>query len=102
MQTETENTHPTEVDERRPARSRCFRYGVIAHGEPSSRTIEGADALLVKEAAQEYTIPGSLRRHVAAETMRGWLRTYRRGGFDGAGAAPACRPGQLPVHPCAA
>src|SRR5690606_4798203 len=35
-----------------------------------------------KKAEQEFTIPGSLRRHVAAETMRGWLRAYRRGGFD--------------------
>ena len=37
---------------------------------------------MTKKAEQEYTIPGSLRRRVAPETMRGWLRAYRRGGFD--------------------
>jgi transposase InsO family protein len=59
-----------------------FRYGVIAdlvHLAPHHR---GLYAALEQKAAQDYTIPGSLRRHVAAETMRGWLRDYRRGGFD--------------------
>ncbi|MBL0197181.1 MAG: helix-turn-helix domain-containing protein [Myxococcales bacterium] len=60
-----------------------FRYGVIAdlvQLEPHHR---GLYALLTKKAEHEYTIPGSLRRHVAAETVRGWLRAYRRAGFDG-------------------
>ena len=35
-----------------------------------------------EKAAQEYTIPGTLRRRVAVETLRGWLRAYRRGGFE--------------------
>jgi transposase InsO family protein len=59
-----------------------FRYGVIAdlvQLEPNHR---GLYELLRKKAEVEYTIPGSLRRHVAPETMRGWLRHYRRGGFD--------------------
>jgi len=59
-----------------------FRYGVIAdlvHLPPNHR---GLYALLVKKAEIDFTIPGSLRRHVAPETMRGWLRAYRRGGFD--------------------
>lgn len=47
--------------------------------EPDHR---GLYAELTKKAEHPYTIPGSLRRRVAAETMRGWLRDYRRGGFE--------------------
>jgi putative transposase len=70
-----------EIDERRREVA-LFRYGVIAdlvHLEPHHR---GLYELLAKKAKQDYTIPGSLRRRVAPETMRGWLRAYRRGGFD--------------------
>lgn len=59
-----------------------FRHSVIAdliHLEPGFR---GIYALLTAKSKQEHTIPGSLRRHVASETIRGWLRAYRRGGFD--------------------
>lgn len=59
-----------------------FRYGMIAdlrHLVPHHR---GLYALLKDKADREYTIPGSLRRRVAAETIRGWLRAYRSGGFD--------------------
>ena len=34
------------------------------------------------KASQPYTIPGSERTHVAAETIRGWIRLYRYGGFE--------------------
>ncbi len=79
--TETHESKLAENDERR-RETALFRYGVIAdlvQLEPNHR---GLYELLSKKAQQEYTIPGSLRRHVAAETMRGWLRAYRRGGFD--------------------
>jgi putative transposase len=59
-----------------------FRYGVIAditHLPPQHR---GLYKLLHDKAEREYNIPGSLRRRVAAETIRGWLRAYRQGGFD--------------------
>ena len=59
-----------------------FRYGVIAdltHLPPQHR---GLYKLLRDKAEREHNIPGSLRRRVAAETIRGWLRDYRRGGFD--------------------
>jgi putative transposase len=75
------NPQKLEIDERRREIA-LFRYGVIAdlvQLEPHHR---GLYALLAKKAEQEHTIPGSLRRHVAPETMRGWLRAYRRGGFD--------------------
>ncbi len=59
-----------------------FRYGVIAdvlHLDPRKRQLM---TRLREKAELEYVIPGSLRRQVAAETMRGWLKDYRRGGFD--------------------
>jgi putative transposase len=76
------NDPQTPSDDERRREVALFRYGVIAdlvHLEPHHR---GLYALLTKKAEQEFTIPGSLRRHVAPETMRGWLRAYRRGGFD--------------------
>lgn len=60
-----------------------FRYGVIAdliHLEPGHK---GLYARLEKKAAMDYDIPGSHRRRVAAETIRGWLKAYRKRGFDG-------------------
>jgi putative transposase len=59
-----------------------FRYGLIAefiHLPPGTR---GLYARLRETAAHEYSIPGTLRRRVALETLRGWLSDYRRGGFD--------------------
>lgn len=59
-----------------------FRYGLIADLVQLPLHHRGLYKLLVAKAEREYEIPGTLRRHVAAETMRGWLRDYRRGGFD--------------------
>jgi transposase InsO family protein len=59
-----------------------FRYGLIAefvHLPPSS---PGLYAKLRQKANQSYAIPGSTRTRVAAETLRDWLKRYRRGGFD--------------------
>ena len=59
-----------------------FRHGVIGelmHLAPGSK---GLYAWLEEKAAIDYRIPGSLRTRVAAETIRSWLRQYRRGGFD--------------------
>lgn len=59
-----------------------FRYGLIAefvHLPPSS---PGLYAKLRAKAQQDYSIPGSTRTRVAAETLRDWLKSYRRGGFD--------------------
>ncbi len=59
-----------------------FRHGLIGdlvHLKPGSR---GLYARLREKAAIDYKIPGSLRTRVAAETIRGWLRDYRKGGFD--------------------
>jgi transposase InsO family protein len=59
-----------------------FRYGLIAdlvRLEPGSK---GLYALIEHKASESYTIPGSPRTRVAAETIRDWLKLYRRGGFD--------------------
>ena len=76
-------TQEEEAEKRRDERQAValFRYGVIADlvAETSHR---GLYAKLDEKASREYAIPGSLRRTVAAETIRGWLRAYRRGGFD--------------------
>lgn len=70
MHNDSKDPQAPDIDERRREVA-LFRYGVIAdlvHLEPHHR---GLYALLQKKAEQEFTIPGSLRRHVAAETMRG-------------------------------
>lgn len=59
-----------------------FRYGVIADLVHLPSGQRGLYKLLAEKAEREHEIPGSLRRHVAVETMRGWLADYRRGGFD--------------------
>jgi hypothetical protein len=96
METKSADPQAPEIDERRREVA-LFRYGVIAElvqWEPHHR---GLYALLAKKAEQTYTIPGSLRRHVAPETMRGWLRDHRRGGFDA--LAPRVRADQgYPMH----
>jgi len=59
-----------------------FRYDLIAdlvRLPPGSRGI--TDRLRAK-AEQDYTIPGSRRTRVAAETLRDWLKRYRQGGFN--------------------
>jgi len=59
-----------------------FRYGLIAdllHLPAGSR---GLYERLRQKAAADYTIPGSRRTRVAEETLRHWLKDYRRGGFD--------------------
>lgn len=57
-----------------------FRYGLIADLLHVGR--RGLYKKLREKAALDYEIPGSPRRRVAPETLRGWLRDYRRGGFD--------------------
>jgi putative transposase len=59
-----------------------FRYGLIAdliHLPAGSR---GLYARLREKAAADYSIPGSNRIRVAPETLRHWLKDWRRGGFD--------------------
>ena len=59
-----------------------FRYGLIADLVHRSPGTPGLYQCLQEKAAREYTIPGTHRTRVAAETLRDWLRLYRTGGFD--------------------
>ena len=59
-----------------------FRYGVIAelvHLAPGS---PGLYARIAEKAARDYTIPGTARQRIAAETIRHWLKRHRAGGFE--------------------
>jgi len=53
--------------------------GDLVHLPPGS---PGIGKAIAERAAREYDIPGTLRRQVAAETIRGWLKDYRKGRFD--------------------
>lgn len=59
-----------------------FRYGLIADLIHLKRGERGLYKKLREKAAQDWDIPGTLRRRVEVETIRGWLADYRRGGFD--------------------
>ncbi len=49
------------------------------HMAPGSQGIGDA---IRERADKDYDIPGTLRRRVAAETIRTWLKAYRRDGFE--------------------
>ena len=73
-------TNPQDRQDRQA--TALFRYGLIAdliHLPPGSR---GLYARLREKAAADYSIPGSRRIRVAPETLRHWLKAWRRGGFD--------------------
>ena len=59
-----------------------FRYGLIADFVSLPSGAKGLHALIRQKADKDYVIPGSKRSRVAAETIRDWLKKYRKGGFD--------------------
>jgi putative transposase len=59
-----------------------FRYGLIAEFIQLPAGSRGLYARLREKARADYTIPGSTRTRVATETLRHWLKDYRRGGFE--------------------
>jgi putative transposase len=72
-----------ERDKKRDEQKALFRYGVIAdltHLPPGS---EGLYEKLKEKAEKDYCIPGTTRTRVAMETIRDWLKTYRKQGFEG-------------------
>ena len=76
-----------------------FRYGLIAdltHMEPGEA---GTYARLKEKASHSYAIPGSHRTEVAAETMRGWLRAWRKGGFEALRPKPRADQGRARAIP---
>lgn len=73
-------TDETESHENQVA---LFRYGLIADLVHLPRGPgSGLYKKLEEKAARDYTIPGSRRTRIAAETLRDWLRLYREGGFE--------------------
>ena len=60
-----------------------FRYGLIADVVRLDPGSSGIYTQLRERAAQQYEIPGSSKRRVAAETMRAWVKAYRKRGFAG-------------------
>ena len=72
--TDTDNAHRHAVA--------LFRYGVIAELVRLEPGAEGLYQRIAERAAAEYTIPGTTRTRVAAETIRHWIKQYRQGGFD--------------------
>ena len=71
-----------------------FRYGLIAELVRLEPGAKGLYAQIETKAAGHYTIPGSSRTRVAAETIRDWLKHYRRGGFDALLPKPRADRGQ--------
>jgi transposase InsO family protein len=71
-----------ETQEKRREAVALFRYALIAdllHTPPGWR---GLGKELQKKADKQYDIPFSSRSQVAAETLRHWLKAYRKRGFD--------------------
>ena len=72
------STHPNQ----RLEEAAVFRYGLIAdllHLPRGSRDIA---VLLQAKAERTYALPYSKRTTIAAETLRHWLKLYRRGGLE--------------------
>ena len=88
-------------DEQRQAIA-LFRYGVIADLVHLPLGSPGITAQLQEKAEKVYSIPGTRRTRVAAETMRDWLKHYRRGGFDALLPKPRADLGQARRLPAAA
>jgi putative transposase len=78
-----------------------FRYGLIADLKDLPPGTKGLGARLARKAAERYCIPGSTRTRVQAETIRHWLRAYRKGGFEALKPKPRRDAGSshaLPTH----
>jgi putative transposase len=69
------------VEEYRQALA-LFRYGLIAEFTHLPAGSPGLYARLRDKARADYVIPGTTRTRVAPETLRHWLKDYRRGGFE--------------------
>lgn len=76
-----------------------FRYGLIAdllHIKPGGGELYEE---IRKKAARTHEIPGTTRTHVASETIRTWLKSYRRHGYDGLVPKLRCDRGQSRAIP---
>ena len=76
-----------------------FRYGLIADLVQLPPGTKGLYALIQAKADRDYAIPGTTRTRVAPETLRDWLRHYRRGGFEALLPKPRADRGRPRVLP---
>lgn len=59
-----------------------FRHALIGELAQLPPGSKGIGKRLAEKAEQSYSIPHSTRCRVAAETLRHWLKAYRKGGYD--------------------
>lgn len=71
-----------EQDNKRREQVALFRYGVIGDLVHRATGSKGLYELLRQKAEQSYVIPDSNRTKLAVETIRDWLKDYRKGGYD--------------------
>lgn len=78
-----------------------FRYGLIADLLQLPPGSKGLYQRIAAKAAAEYTIPGSNRTRIAAETLRDWIKRYRKAGFEGLMPKPRSDRGRSRAIPVA-
>jgi putative transposase len=71
----------------RANKTALFRFGVLgdlvhARQERGAKGEKRLADILREKAEHTYEIPFSARTHVAEETIRDWLKAYRKGSFD--------------------
>jgi len=76
-----------------------FRYGLIGDLVHLPAGNRGLYKLLEEKGARDYAIPGSTRVRVAPETIRDWLKNYRKGGFEALKPKPRNDQGQSRALP---
>lgn len=76
-----------------------FRYGLIADLVRLERGTKGLHRMLQQKAEKDYAIPGSTRTRVAEETLRCWLKAYRKNGFEALKPRPRRDVGQSRALP---
>jgi putative transposase len=92
------STHDEDTERRKKVA--LFRYGLIADLLHWPRGKRGLGAAIAAKAEHDYEIPGSRRSRIAPETIRDWLKAYRRGGgFDALLPKPRADQGQARAIP---
>jgi transposase InsO family protein len=91
----------TDTDEEHRQSIALFRYGVIAELVQWPAGTKGLYERIEAKAAREYSIPASTRTRIAAETIRHWLKAYRKGGFEALLPKPRADRGRVRRLPAA-
>ncbi len=84
----------TKPDPDRMNEVALFRYGIIADLVRIPPGTKGLYKRIEEKAALEYQIPGTTRTHIAPETIRDWLKNYRKGDFEALLPKPRADRGQ--------